>query len=471
MKHKFKIISLIISLAILLPQANVLAISGGGYELVGAQVIPLSGAVSGAGFNLGASMQSAVSGKLTGGGYSVSAGVPLTVSTTTPPTTSTPTVNSGGASSLFAITGSTPPQPINTPATPSQITFTAIPGQEGIKLYWENINQDEVVIVRSESGYPLNLTDGEKIYDGSNKTTTDQSVKDGKKYYYSLFTKSGESKTALAYTESRYSTKPQDPLDKQAPFATSVKVKFVTCDSVTVIYDSNEKAYGAVSFGMLGEDEIKYTSTPLESFVSSNHVVRINALTQAKEYAFVLFLEDVNGNGQMLRSDTYKFSTLPNCDALDSKVPPVVNAVALQKDNGVLLSWKNPEFKGLSKVILVRSLVDYPQTPSDGELIYDGLDQEYFDQESTMGKIYFYTFFAVDSNGRYSLGTPIRSQEGEVLSINGKEVEIKDGINWNRMIILFLGLLLVLLVIIKKRNKVEILLVTPEKKSRSNKKS
>lgn len=70
--------------------------------------------------------------------------------------------------------------------------FTATPGDTKIDLSWSNPTDDdfEKVLIRfSTTAYPLNKEDGTKIYEGVGESKSHTGLTNGKKYYYSAFTK------------------------------------------------------------------------------------------------------------------------------------------------------------------------------------------------------------------------------------------------------------------------------------------
>lgn len=65
----------------------------------------------------------------------------------------------------------------------------------------------------------------------------------------------------------------------------------------------------------------------------------------------------------------------------------------------VSLSWIDPELAGYDKVILVRSVSDYPLSQTQGALVFNGRDDKFLDQNVIEGTRYFYTLFVTFSTG------------------------------------------------------------------------
>jgi hypothetical protein len=84
--------------------------------------------------------------------------------------------------------------------------------------------------------------------------------------------------------------------------------------------------------------------------------------------------------------------------ACGSTPGPVTNLVAVPSSHAVNLTWTNPAapFTG---VTLVRSVVDYPQTRTDGSVVAetDAATAQYLDSNLENGQVYYYTAFSHDA--------------------------------------------------------------------------
>lgn len=72
------------------------------------------------------------------------------------------------------------------------IEFIAIPLSKSISLNWSypaGVGIESVKIVRSDKFYPVDMNDGEVIFEGIGTGAIDNDVVPGKTYYYALFTK------------------------------------------------------------------------------------------------------------------------------------------------------------------------------------------------------------------------------------------------------------------------------------------
>ncbi len=70
-------------------------------------------------------------------------------------------------------------------------SFSASTSGENLLLAWQNptiFDFNRVIIIRNESHIPSNLLDGVKVYEGNENSYTDEDIKSGHKYYYTIYT-------------------------------------------------------------------------------------------------------------------------------------------------------------------------------------------------------------------------------------------------------------------------------------------
>ena len=78
-------------------------------------------------------------------------------------------------------------------------------------------------------------------------------------------------------------------------------------------------------------------------------------------------------------------------------------AVAGPVQRQISLSWTNPVHPDFLKVIVRRSDVSFPPSPSSGDLVYEGSNEATIDTDLDASKTYYYSIFAFDSYGTYSV--------------------------------------------------------------------
>jgi hypothetical protein len=90
-------------------------------------------------------------------------------------------------------------------------------------------------------------------------------------------------------------------------------------------------------------------------------------------------------------------------NSVDSPGLRVIGIRADTSNGSILIQWTNPVWLSVfTQAILRRSLETFPATPFDGDLIYEGVDQQYLDRDVIPGQRYYYTVLARTSCGQYS---------------------------------------------------------------------
>jgi hypothetical protein len=96
----------------------------------------------------------------------------------------------------------------------------------------------------------------------------------------------------------------------------------------------------------------------------------------------------------------------PSRNAFNRDYSPGLKPIGLTatiSSNSVTFNWTNPIWLSVfSDAILHRSTESFPQTPFDGDIVYEGRNQSYIDTNLTEGQTYYYTLFARSSCGLYS---------------------------------------------------------------------
>ena len=86
---------------------------------------------------------------------------------------------------------------------------------------------------------------------------------------------------------------------------------------------------------------------------------------------------------------------------------PVPNLVTAEgADSQIEFSWNNPETSGFAGTVIVRKAGSYPESPTDGQTIYNGPRETFTDTALANGTTYYYSIYSYGSAGQYS--NPIR---------------------------------------------------------------
>ena len=120
---------------------------------------------------------------------------------------------------------------------------------------------------------------------------------------------------------------------------------------------------------------------------------------------------------------------------------------AIANESGVLLEWK-----GVKNAILVKGISRYPETPSDGEIIYEGSENSFFDEDAVFGADMYYTAFAIE-NGKVSKGARAKALIETKASKAPKKVSGESGIDYLPAVIIAIAAIAIAAYILHKRGK------------------
>lgn len=81
---------------------------------------------------------------------------------------------------------------------------------------------------------------------------------------------------------------------------------------------------------------------------------------------------------------------------------PPDNFRGFMDDTDVRLLWKNPENPNVDNIRIIRKTDGYSLNIDDGNIVYEGMDQEYKDDTVIYGTTYYYTAFYIDTDGEIS---------------------------------------------------------------------
>jgi len=94
-------------------------------------------------------------------------------------------------------------------------------------------------------------------------------------------------------------------------------------------------------------------------------------------------------------------SSINSSGRVDS--PTVTSAAG--EDSEIVLNWKNPNETSFVRAMVVKKAGEYPTSPQDGQVIYEGRSETFTDTNLTNGATYYYALYSYDQAKNYS--TPI----------------------------------------------------------------
>lgn len=187
--------------------------------------------------------------------------------------------------------------------------------------------------------------------------------------------------------------------DNTAPSTISVLTTQLDETSVLITYQTDEVAVTRIQYGT--EDAFD-TFTDAEASYIVSHQFVLRDLLPNTTYKFTVHAHDLAGNTR--ESEVFTFSTAP-------QVISVANVVDLQASvvqDGVALSWRNPEDIDITRIRVVRRSDFYPSSPTDGAVIFDNVGQSAVDTSIASGETRYYAVF-VYAEGAYSTGALVHA--------------------------------------------------------------
>ncbi len=202
--------------------------------------------------------------------------------------------------------------------------------------------------------------------------------------------------------------------DERAPEIANVKI-IPTTTTAAVTFGTSEFARSIVSWGRTADYEL---GTLSGIFYILSHAVEIEGLIPATDYVLKIRVEDPYGNWSSLEG--VRFRTL----AAPDTTPPanVTDLTATPDADAILLDWRNPSDPDFVAVRIMRSTRFFPESPTDGELVFDGLATSFRDTDVAADTTYYYTVFARDAAGNYSSGAIVSAIIVTAVPVPGEPV-------------------------------------------------
>jgi len=85
--------------------------------------------------------------------------------------------------------------------------------------------------------------------------------------------------------------------------------------------------------------------------------------------------------------------------------PSMLNASG--DDTQIVLSWQNPAEYNYVRTVVVEKTGDYPTSPTDGQVVYEGKGETFTETNLTNGVNHYYTVYAYDHAKNYSSGVQV----------------------------------------------------------------
>ncbi|KKU14036.1 MAG: Fibronectin type III domain protein [Candidatus Magasanikbacteria bacterium GW2011_GWC2_45_8] len=184
--------------------------------------------------------------------------------------------------------------------------------------------------------------------------------------------------------------------DTTPPVISNVKVG-ISAHTVIIDWTTDENSDSQVAYG---------STTGLGTIISNeplvtDHSKTLSGLIANKKYYFLIHSTDASGNtgsGEITPFVTTKDATPPtNASQFNTSAG----------DGKVTLTWKNPGDNDFAGVKVQRAFFAAPQSPNEGQMVYNGSGFSVLDGGLQNGTTYYYTVFAYDLSGNYASGVTV----------------------------------------------------------------
>lgn len=215
-------------------------------------------------------------------------------------------------------------------------------------------------------------------------------------YHFRVTSADSSGNTAVSVDQNFTTTAPPD---FTSPVISNIRVINITETSATVTWETDEPATSRVRYGLTGA----YAAGNIFSgTLTTSHSVDLSGLTRSTLYHFEVSSADASGN--LATSSDKIFSTLPDitppANVSDFTATPTPTKT-------IMLTWTNPTDPDFAGVLIKRSFTDFPATPADGEMVFDGIATSVEDTGITPANYnqpIYYTAFAYDAAGNFASG-------------------------------------------------------------------
>jgi len=314
---------------------------------------------------------------------------------------------------------------------PAEVTnLQATTGNAQVSLSWTNPGDADfagVEILRKTGSYSANVTDGTVVYNNNGNSYTDTGLINNTTYYY----------TAFAYDQvPNYS----------AGSASGARATVITSSIIIsdVVPPGKPKNFNASAGNT--QISLSWTNPTDTDFVGVKILRRTDyypisptngtlvyrgagtsyvntGLQNGTTYFYTIFAFDRVNNFSLtdytVNAPATPYSGSPISNASPVNPPSItftepnvtrsnnISGMSAQVSSGsISLSWTNPfndkDWKGTR---LLRKTGSYPNSETDGKIIYNGLNSGFTDTSVSPGTTYYYAAFAYNNSRNYSDGT------------------------------------------------------------------
>lgn len=174
-----------------------------------------------------------------------------------------------------------------------------------------------------------------------------------------------------------------------------IQVINITETEATIVWYTTKDTEGTVYYGLTD----LYGQNEFDPGFMTEHSVTLTNLTPDTLYHFEIFAE--TALGETAYSGDLTFTTLPI-----GPPPNVTNFVAEPAVDGenIQTTWENPDPALFVGEVIYRRTDDFPTGPGDGDLVWEGIAEEWLDTDVIPGVVYYYCIYTYNEWGLFSSG-------------------------------------------------------------------
>lgn len=286
------------------------------------------------------------------------------------------------------------------------ITWTTSEGATSQVLYGTSGNYSESSLLTSslQTSHSVKLT----------------GLTSGTVYLYKVVSKNAAGQ-AISKSDFELTTLYRQVVVDPAPTISNVQIESVGTSTVSILWDTNERAAGELRYGTTAYEQTDGGHTKL----LTAHRHTLSNLTANTTYNFQAIVWDEAGNESIYENMTF---TTERVSTTNTGTPTASTPASLpiKSSGGVggssrsfttgssgnvrvapldaeaLFMWnKVPETSKIETVI-VKKAGNHPATPFDGTIVYRGTSGQFADTGLSNNATYYYSIFRVDKLGNYS---------------------------------------------------------------------
>lgn len=286
---------------------------------------------------------------------------------------------------------------------------------EQLKIHGTHINPSldwaATRVVRGENVGPIGPNDGVQIMDGTATEFTDtNNLKAGVRYIYAYFPRNEAGNYQMSATTAEITIptkKPQSPTNLQIKNSTDA-----SAFAATLTYEAPVDVYRD-HFAIVRKEGSAPTSLEDGKVVYEGTELTFRD-TQSTNFGVEYYWTVFAVNAESVVSDGSPSASLTIQPIVPQQVTELTAADASAPEYGyrVIVKYKKPADVNVYKIMVRRKAGEMPATSIDGEQVYEGSSEIFYNKPAFSSQAYYYRAFTVNQSGQMN-----DEQDGAVASV------------------------------------------------------